>query len=160
MTKKIPLETFIKTAHQAHNNRYDYSQSVYNGYNNEIEINCPDHGMFKQTPHKHIKGSGCESCNIKDDKTDKFIKECNIIHKNKYDYSETIYKASKLKVKINCPIHNEFEQLAKNHKSGQGCPKCRTSSSKLVFDKKIKPGLELFIHKAKLVYGDKFDYTR
>jgi len=86
MTKKITLDIFVEKAKKFHENKYDYSQSVYNGYNKEITIICPDHGDFKQTPHKHIKGLGCSLCIIKDDRTDTWIKEVSIIHNNKYDY--------------------------------------------------------------------------
>ncbi len=160
MTKKITLETFINNAQKLHKDKYDYSQSIYNGYNKEITINCPTHGNFIITPHKHIKGIGCILCNDKDDRTENFINECKIIHNNKYDYSKVIYKASREKIIIICPNHSEFQQTASNHKKGQGCPICRSSCNKIDYDKKIKPGLERFIHKSQLIHGDKYDYSK
>lgn len=56
--------------------------------------------------------------------TNEFIERSKIIHGNKYDYSNTIFTSTKTKVKIICPIHGEFIQLANNHLHGNGCPKC------------------------------------
>ena len=36
----------------------------------------------------------------------------------------TLSKCSNKKLKINCNIHGEFEQLANAHYNGSGCPKC------------------------------------
>ena len=47
-----------------------------------------------------------------------------MIHGEKYDYSETVYKNARSKVKIICPKHGLFEQTAKNHTSGHGCNMC------------------------------------
>jgi len=49
----------------------------------------------------------------------------NKIHNKKYNYIESIYNGNKNKIKINCPIHGEFEIIANKHTSGKrGCPKC------------------------------------
>lgn len=41
--------------------------------------------------------------------TKEFIEKAQQIHKNKYNYSDTMYVGSHSKVKIICPIHGEFE---------------------------------------------------
>lgn len=56
--------------------------------------------------------------------TEEFIEKANKIHKNKYDYSKTVYVRSRDKVKIICPEHGAFEQRASSHLEGVGCPKC------------------------------------
>ena len=54
-----------------------------------------------------------------------FILESNIIHYNKFDYSEINYNGMFNKIKIICKQHGEFEQLPINHiHSKKGCPKC------------------------------------
>lgn len=55
-------EDFIDKAKQIHNNKYDYSKSIYNGIFKKICIVCPEHGEFWQTPKNHLKGSGCPKC--------------------------------------------------------------------------------------------------
>lgn len=49
---------------------------------------------------------------------------CSEKHNWKYDYSKSIYNGIKNKLIITCPIHGDFEQIADNHRSGKGCPKC------------------------------------
>jgi hypothetical protein len=54
-----------------------------------------------------------------------FVADCNKIHNNFYDYSLTVYTGLKSPVKIICPIHGLFEQVAKYHKTNKaGCPQC------------------------------------
>ena len=53
-----------------------------------------------------------------------YISKCSEIHSNKYDYSIVEYKGVSKKIKIICKEHGIFEQLSKNHKDGQGCPRC------------------------------------
>lgn len=45
-----------------HNNKYDYSKTIYRGMDNKITITCPIHGDFEQMASNHIKGSGCPKC--------------------------------------------------------------------------------------------------
>ena len=54
------------------------------------------------------------------------------MHKNRYDYSQTTcsYGAG-TNMKIKCPIHGIFEQLANHHYSGSGCQLCGQEYSKL-----------------------------
>jgi hypothetical protein len=55
---------------------------------------------------------------------EEFLNRAIIIHKNKYDYSKTLYKSSQEKITIICKKHGEFLQRASNHLSGYGCLKC------------------------------------
>lgn len=56
-------DDFIKKSKIVHNNKYDYSKVDYKNAFTKVEIICPIHGVFKQTPHKHINGQGCKECN-------------------------------------------------------------------------------------------------
>ena len=56
------LELFIKQAKIIHGDKYDYSKCEYNGAHVKVCIICPIHGEFWQTPHSHLKGSGCPKC--------------------------------------------------------------------------------------------------
>ena len=53
-----------------------------------------------------------------------FIESCINKHGNRYDYSLVEYKNTRSKIKIICKEHGVFEQNSKNHRDGQGCPKC------------------------------------
>ena len=78
-----------------------------------------------------------------------FIKKCNIIHNNKYDYSNVIYKNAHQKVEIICPIHGIFEQEPNSHKIS-GCPDCNGNR---------KSNNDEFIKKAVERHGNKYDYS-
>lgn len=119
------IDNFIKKSNDIHNNKYDYSKVDYINNSTKVCIICPEHGEFWQTPNSHLSGVGCPSCygNKKLTNT-QFIEECKKIHNGKYSYDKTHYKNKRSKVIITCPIHGDFEQLAANHKRGQGCPEC------------------------------------
>jgi very-short-patch-repair endonuclease len=88
--------------------------------------------------------------------TEEFIEKAKMVHGDKYDYSKTNYVTNKTKVCINCNIHGEFLQLPSEHLRGKGCKECgRISASK-----KQVPSLDSFIKKAKMVHGDKYDYSK
>lgn len=55
-----------------------------------------------------------------------FIKICNEIHQNKYDYSKVVYDrvGSSIPITIICPDHGEFKQRPMAHRTGAGCQKC------------------------------------
>lgn len=55
---------------------------------------------------------------------EEFIKDCIEKHADKYDYSLVDYKGVRSKIDIVCPKHGVFKQIAKGHKTGQGCHKC------------------------------------
>ena len=117
---------FIAHAKRVHGDTYDYSQVVYRGSFDLVEITCHTHGGFTQSPASHLAGSGCASChNDRQRKTaDDFIADANRVHGNKYDYSITDYKAARHKINILCPEHGVFVQTGNNHLSGSGCPSC------------------------------------
>jgi hypothetical protein len=82
--------------------------------------------------------------------TDEFIIKSELLHNNKYDYSEVEYKNSHTKIKIICPTHGIFEQLPHNHLNGKGCIKCTNN---------LKLDVNIFIKRSKGIHGDKYDYS-
>lgn len=59
-----------------------------------------------------------------------FIERCNIVHNNKYDYSLVDYVSGRHNIKIICPEHGIFEQIASGHVIGNNCPKCASKRNK------------------------------
>lgn len=55
---------------------------------------------------------------------DEFIKICIEKHGDRYDYSLVEYKNMRSKISIICKNHDIFVQNSRNHKNGQGCPRC------------------------------------
>ena len=60
--KRRTTEDFINDSQLIHGDKYDYSKSNYTNWRNKIEIICPKHGSFFQSPHNHLKGHGCNKC--------------------------------------------------------------------------------------------------
>lgn len=62
--RKKDQDHFITVSQKVHNNKYDYSQVIYNGWNNKVKIICPIHGPFTQRASNHKVGNGCHVCGI------------------------------------------------------------------------------------------------
>ena len=130
------LKQFIIDANKKHNNKYDYSKVIYNISREKVIIICPEHGEFEQQANAHLKGQNCPKCSKNSQKIlfkksiEQFIIDANKKHNNKYNYSKIEYDNMYNKIIIICPEHGEFEQLAKNHQQGKGCPKCVNKISK------------------------------
>jgi len=60
--KRGCVNNFIERANEVHNNQYNYSNVVYKNAITKVSIICSDHGVFKQTPDKHLGGTGCPKC--------------------------------------------------------------------------------------------------
>ena len=88
--------------------------------------------------------------------TEEFVRDAILVHGDKYDYSKVDYKKPNEKVIIICKIHGEFLQSPNGHNNGLGCQKCARI---LVGNKNKKDSLS-FIKKAKIVHGDKYDYSK
>ena len=134
---RATLNEFIKKAKEVHGDKYDYSKVEYHNNRTKVCIVCPEHGEFWQTPEKHtVRKQGCPYCSGNAKKTtEQFIKESKEVHGDKYDYSKVEYQGTHKHVTIICKKHGEFSQIAKEHISGQGCPKCKQSKiEKEVFD--------------------------
>ena len=152
---KLTIEEFIERSNKIHNNKYDYSNSIYVNGKTKIDIVCKIHGSFQQLPYTHLRGGGCLQCSIiqtssKNTKTKEFfIQECIKKHEGKYDYSLVEYKNSTNKIKIICKKHGSFLQLPGHHIKGHGCPKCSGKNK----------NTEEFISEAQILNGNEYDYS-
>lgn len=128
--KRSTTEEFIKKALLVHKNKYDYSRVQYVTLTKKVEIICPDHGKFLQTPGAHLNGQGCRKCGMdriskfRRYSTEEFVHKSKQIHGDNYDYSKVKYKSSQEKVNILCHQHGMFTQTPSSHLKGSGCPKC------------------------------------
>ena len=139
MSKKKTTKEFILQAHLIHNNKYDYSDVKYTNAITKVNIICPKHQVFYQTPNDHLSGKGCPICAGKNKTTEIFIMECNLAHNNKYDYSLVKYNGAKSKINIICKKHGVFLQTACEHLYGNGCPVCKMSKGELKIKKFLDP---------------------
>jgi hypothetical protein len=128
--KKYDNNVYIEKCKIIHGNKYDYSKLEYKGSTQKVCVICPKHGKFWIEASHHLQGYGCPMCSkekILEESRINFIERSKKIHFNKYDYSKCVYNGWNKKVKIICPKHGEFKQLAGVHVSGGGCPKCNSS---------------------------------
>lgn len=165
LNRRSNTETFITKAESIYNGKYDYSKVNYVTCRTDVKIICRKHGDFDQRPDGHLAGkSGCKGCNSERttkrnlSNTEEFIKKARKIHVDEngediYDYSKVKYVDHKTKIKIICRIHEDFDRTPTEHLQGKGCFNCkgRANPEKLTTEK--------FIEKAKIVHGDKFDYS-
>jgi len=156
-------KTFIEKAFNIHKNLYDYSLVEYRNAKTNIKIICKIHGEFEITPNKHLSGGGCQKCGrqIISKKLmyplNKYLEEVNEIYDNKYDYSKVKWEGTDKKIIIICPEHNiEFTTLAKDHRDKRiECRECKIY--KPIYNQLTN---EEFINKSKLIWGDKYDYSK
>lgn len=134
-------EKFIEDAQNKHEDKYDYSKVVYVRNNMKVEIVCPFHDSFFQKPNDHLTGYECPKCGTEKVSakiritSEEFVLRAQVVHSNKYDYSLVEnFKDSRSYLQIVCPDHGSFEQTAKNHLGGHGCPNCGRQFSKAACD--------------------------
>ena len=163
--RKLTTEQWIEKARKVHGDRYDYSKVEYKGADEKVCIVCHEkdengieHGEFWQRAANHVTlKRGCPKCNggVPISK-EEFIKRASKLHNNKYNYSKSNYINTKIKIEIICPKHGSFWQEPENHMQGDGCPEC----GKETVVKKLSSNTEEFIRKARLVHGNKYNYSK
>ncbi len=153
-------DSFISKAIEVHGDRYDYSLVEYIKSRIKVKIRCYKHGIFKQTPNKHLMEQGCPKCarelkHYNELTTESFIAKAKEIHGDKYDYSLVEYKKSRFKVKIICHKHGIFEQTPNNHLMKMKCIKCANEEN----GDKRRLTIQEFISRSIKVHGNKYDYS-
>ena len=146
--KYLFVEDVITKIKKYHGEEYDYSQVEYINSKSNIKLICKKHGVF----YKRFSrlNTICHDCTYDSYKNIDFIEKSKIIHHNKYDYSQVIYKNSHTKVGIICPLHGIFEQTFNMHiNRRQGCPRCVNKNKTT----------EIFINESKSIHGEKYDYS-
>lgn len=128
---------FITQANVIHGGIFDYNNTFYIRNCDKVIITCAIHGDFSQTPTDHLAGYGCAKCandkrkELLTKTLNQFIADAKNIHKNKYDYSMTVYNGVFKKINIICDIHGVFKQTPHDHLSGSGCKICNNKLSRI-----------------------------
>ncbi len=163
-------KTFVDRARVVHGDTYDYSHVDYVNAFTKIEIICPRHGAFLQSPGMHIAGNGCQKCYDErreqrgrqwaDETAGDFEVNSRKLHGRKYDYSRVEYTRSHVPVEIICLLHGVFRQRPDSHLQGVGCPMCKHDAhlARMV-DKAATAGRD-FIRKAVTIHDDRYDYFK
>ena len=157
--KRLTTNEFIEKSNEIHNLKYDYSLVKYINAKTKVEIICPFHGNFLQTPDNHFV-SGCKKCGIdkisreRSKTIEDFIENSIKKHGNVYNYDKVNYINAKTKVEIICKKHGSFLQIPDSHLKS-GCKKCGDEKrSKL----SIK-STEWFVDRSIKLNGNEYDYS-
>lgn len=157
MPRRYTTQEFIEKANKVHKGKYLYNKAKYFNKKTDVCVTCPIHGDFWQKPYKHLMGHGCSICGGSLKLTvECFIDRANLIHHNKYDYSQVEYKNNRTKVCIVCPIHGKFYQIPDSHLRGCGCSKCKNERA----SKRLSYDLDAFIQKANSIHNNLYDYSK
>lgn len=126
--KRLTTEEFIQLSRAVHGSRYTYQSTEYVNSQTPVIITCREHGDFTQHPRSHQRGhDGCPRCNGWSMSVSQFKERAP---KGKYDYSEVLFRTTKDRVRILCPQHGEFDQVADSHLRGfEGCKGCQSTGS-------------------------------
>jgi hypothetical protein len=155
----VHLEQFISKASEIHNNRYDYSKTMFERMGILCTIICKEHGEFQQTPSNHITHKqGCPTCagNQKSNTND-FIKKARMIHGDTYIYDKVEYTNNSTDIIIKCIKHdNEFRQRPASHLKGSGCDICANENRK----DKQKKTLDKFLQQANMTHNSRYIYDQ
>lgn len=87
------FEGFIKRAKSVHGNKYDYSKVNYINSSTKVEIVCPKHGSFFQSPNNHYK-YGCPKCyrSLGEEKVAALLSENNIKFEEQKKFPDCVDK--------------------------------------------------------------------
>lgn len=154
--------------------KYDYTNTVYTGAKNNVEIRCKKHGVFTVIAGNHkTRGSGCELCGR--ERTNKALSSrkgksntkrsteewvAKVLDKHPefadmYDYSQAVYTSTDDPVTIICKTCGRVcTPKARKHMAGQGCKSCAGRKSV----EKSVPTFSEMVKRAREVHGDEYEY--
>jgi hypothetical protein len=139
---------FIDKAREVHGFRYNYEKTIYVKAHERVTITCPKHGDFNQLAFSHLQGRRCYDCGLDAHEAyvathrrgvstgpskrkgvspyeqSEFFRLCAKRHKDKYDYSDTVFMTTNRPIEPVCKEHGKFKLLASEHLRGRGCRKC------------------------------------
>lgn len=105
-----------------------YLNEEYSNNKSKLTCMCETHGEYKKTLSQLLVDDGrCPKC-VRDEilrqHENEFFEKCILVHGERYDYTQTVYKGRKSRIKITCSEHGTFKQLPGDHINGHGCPSC------------------------------------
>lgn len=109
-------EVFVAKANEVHNDRYTYP-GEYSGQNFKVDINCVDHGVFKQSGLNHLRGSGCPKCKNSRGETiiAKWLTRLNIEYVQEFTFPECMGDSKPLRFDFWLPTYNTLIEYDGEH---------------------------------------------
>lgn len=167
ITNKVAIRSFeglAKKLWDRHKDRFDYSKVVYLGMESVVEIICPKHGLFLQTPQQHLRSNyGCPHCSLENKVVhnkrtqESFIEDVDKVQNGNYDLSNIKFITTDTRYEFICKIHNiTFIQKGMDALSGKcGCTLCNSERN----SKRQMKSQEQWLEEATLFHKGKFDYS-
>lgn len=150
--RRHTTESFVKAAHEMHGSTYGYENVKFVDRFTKVAVTCRVHGEFLVTPKKHLSGVGCRKCVADKTKrtTEQFVQAAIVVHGTTYNYGNTEYVGTNKELRIDCPTHGAFYQVARVHLKGHKCPKCANVAKKTTAE---------FIEEATRAHEGKYTYN-
>lgn len=101
---------YIELLNSLHNNKYNYSNSIFKTQKDKFKYICPIHNEVEQTIACHMK-YGCSLCfnsKVIKEKEQNFINKATEKFGDKFTYDYLGFRSLSEKVTINCKIHRRF----------------------------------------------------
>ena len=122
-----PFNKFVADARKVHGDNYEYDEKSYVNAIIPINIFCNKCGKwFKQKPHDHLSGSGCNKCNssIMEERMMVLMDKMSIKYHHWHTFEWLIYKKHQFldfyledyKVAIECQDEQHFMPVDFSHK--------------------------------------------
>lgn len=167
---KYTNDELIKVLKEKHKDKLNLSFDKVNiiDIHSYVTVTCSIHGDHKYKAYQLLHDDfQCKFCNKENKYNNTALKHYNnfiIKAKEKWpniDYSKTLLPTKRYRYKrynIICPIHGE-QWVTDNVFLEKGCPKCENGINQ---KKSVKRNYtnEEFINELKLIYGDKYDYSK
>ena len=145
---------------------YDQVNFIKNKQKEKINIVCPEHGPFSALPTYFLGWKwGCPIClSIKnrENRVEEYKKQVETKYGNKFQILNSYYdKYFNLKLEIKCNDCGDIIIKQYNNDHFLECLNCSKIQKKLKgFNLTYAKTTEQFIEEAKLIYGDKYDYSK
>lgn len=163
LASDLKTAEFIAKAREVHGDTYGYEETRFVNSRTEIRIRCLRHGIFPQSPGKHLRGNGCKPCGAARRGAEQsraageaFASKGREKHGDRYGYEEVAYQDAKTKVTIICRVHGPFPQKPYVHLMGSGCPDCGTEA---MATSRLSKTAANYIERVRKVHGDRYDYS-
>ena len=154
--------TFVAQARAKHGDYYGYEAVRFANTRGEVRIRCPHHGMFTQNAGKHLRGYGCKKCGAERRGAEQsraaaatFADKARAVHGDRYGYEDVVYRSARAEVTIRCPKHGAFQQEARVHLGGSGCPACGTEA--MAASRQATAAAD-YVQRAMEVHGGRYGY--
>jgi hypothetical protein len=155
---------FLDAAREKFGSKFDYSRSDYLTQKRPISISCPAHGVFSQTPDKHLQSiNGCPKCGVSV-RSDLRIRDGRSRFEQSFQrkFGQTLellspYISVKDPISIRCRKHGNVYETTPDHLNIQtySCPQCAAAN---------RPTGRLeqteFIEKVQAKFGDQFNLSK